>query len=62
MNTQQIDSYLHSTRNTSDRSVRSSDENWSNQILLLETGYLAYEDDGQVIDEHIRGISYTEGF
>jgi len=30
--------------------------------LLLETDYLAFEDDDQVIDEHIRGLNYAEGY
>ncbi len=62
MNTQRSDNNLLSTRNSIDLLARWPEENWGDESLLLETDYLAFEDDDQVIDEHIRGLNYAEGY
>ena len=62
MNTQQIDSRIVSNWKSPEQSIAAIDDNWSREILLLETDNLAYEEDYLVIDEHIHGISYTEDF
>ena len=56
MNIQQLDHLSSITSNKFERSVHSSNENWNGNVLLLETDNLAYEEDYQVIDDHIRNF------
>ncbi len=62
MNAQKLDSDLLSTRKMADRTAYVFEESWNCGIPVPETDYLACEDDAQVIDEHIRGLNYAEGF